>query len=314
MDSSGQKTVRKAAAPHRIVEQAPAKINLALHVTGQRQNGYHTLDSLVAFADFGDIVTVEKADADRFSMSGPFSSTLGHSDDNLVLKARALLQDKVQKADVDEHYAVALEKNLPVASGIGGGSADAAATLRALNKIWTLGFGVAELQCLSQSLGADLPMCVLSRAARISGIGDVVVPLPSFPSVPAVLVNPMVEVSTPAIFNGLKTKSNTPMPDLPAQDFTLYALIDYLLACRNDLEPPARHVALEINHVLTALQSHTNCLLARMSGSGATCFALFESDDHANSAEENLLDLRPDWWVKRCRIGDDPFGSANQSG
>lgn len=314
MNSLGQKTVRKAAAPHRIVERAPAKINLALHVTGQRQDGYHTLDSLVAFADFGDTVTVEKADADGFSMSGPFSSTLGQSDDNLVLKARALLQDKIRDADSVSHYAVALEKNLPVASGIGGGSADAAAALRALNKVWALGLGVSELQSLSQSLGADLPMCVLSRAARVSGIGDIVVPLPSFPTVPAVLVNPLVEVSTPAIFNGLNTKSNAPMPDLPAKDLTLVALIDYLLACRNDLEPPARHVALEINHVLTALQAHTNCLLARMSGSGATCFALFESEEHAKSAEETLLGFRPDWWVKRCRIGDDPFRKANQSG
>lgn len=314
MNSLRQKTVQKAAAPHRIVEQAPAKINLALHVTGQRQNGYHTLDSLVAFADYGDAVTVEKADTDRFSMSGPFSSTLGLTDDNLVLKARALLQEKAREAGVGEYYAVSLQKNLPVASGIGGGSADAAAALRALNKIWALEFDISDLQSLSQPLGADLPMCVLSRAARISGIGDVVEPLPNFPSVPAVLVNPMVEVSTPTIFNGLKSKTNAPMPDLPAKDLTLFALIEYLQACRNDLEPPARHVATEINHVLTTLQTHADCLLARMSGSGATCFALFECDEHAQSAEQSLLDLRPDWWVKRCRIGDDPFANASQSG
>lgn len=297
-----------------IIEHAPAKINLALHVTGQRQDGYHELSSLVAFADYGDVLTLLQSRDDRFHIEGEFAPDLGEDADNLVNRARALLENLPEARNGRRQtLAITLEKNLPVASGIGGGSADAAASLRALNKIWGLNLGLPRLQKLSRELGADLSMCVTSRAALVSGIGNDIEPVAPFPALPAVLVNPLIEVPTPAVFKELTTKTNAPMPSLPRNGLMLSALIDYLVECRNDLEAPARRVAPAIDDVLMALRGDRNCLLARMSGSGATCFALFATDDQATMAGKALADTRPDWWIRVCRIKDDPFGFTEAS-
>lgn len=294
-----------------IVEQAPAKINLALHVTGQRADGYHALESLVAFADFGDVVSVRDSDADRLDLSGPFAADLGVPADNLIARARDLLRSVSGSAAGAGPCAISLEKRLPIASGIGGGSTDAAAALRALNRLWALQFNGGNLREMSEALGADLPMCVAARAARIAGIGERIEPIREFPSIPAILVNPRVEVSTPAVFKGLASKTNAAMPPLPAQR-TPRAMIDYVLDCRNDLETPARVIAPAIDQVLDTLRGDQKCLMARMSGSGATCFALYASDQHAEEASRDLTRSHPGWWIKPCRVGDDPFGIANQ--
>lgn len=295
-----------------IVEQAPAKINLALHVTGQRPDGYHALESLVAFADFGDVVTVRDSEADQLDLAGAFAADLGAPANNLIVRARDLLRSTSDDAGgASTPCVISLVKQLPIASGIGGGSTDAAAALRALNILWDLRLTVEDLQELSATLGADLPMCIAARAAAIAGIGEKIEPIQEFPTLSAVLVNPSTEVSTPAVFKGLASKTNAAMPALPAER-TLQAVIDYLLRCRNDLEPPARLIAPAIGHVLGALRSDQKCLMARMSGSGATCFALFASDEHAAEAGRDLARSHPDWWIRSCRIGDDPFGVAAQ--
>ena len=300
-----------------IVEPAPAKINLALHVTGQREDGYHLLDSLVAFADFGDALTIENSDRDSLSIVGPFARALGadqdtgHANSNSVVQARALLLDLLRDKGLSPlptgTLALTLEKNLPVASGIGGGSADSAAALRGFNAAWSLDFDLSELQQMSQALGADLPMCIHCRAARVSGIGDVIEPLENFPTLPALLVNPGVEVSTPTIFTELETKTNPPLPPFGKAGLSLDGLVLYLEACRNDLEKPARRVAPVIDDVLTELRADPNCRLARMSGSGSTCFALFENIDQAQIASKRVNSSHPVWWAQACQIKDNPF-------
>lgn len=294
-----------------IVEQAPAKINLALHVTGQRTDGYHELESLVAFADFGDVVGAQDSKTDDLEMAGPFAADLGAPVDNLIARARDLLRSTIGgAARASPACAISLEKRLPVASGIGGGSADAAAALRALNALWRLQLDAATLQNLSETLGADVPMCVAARAARIAGVGELIDPIRNFPTLPAVLVNPLSEVSTPAVFEGLTSKTNSAMQPLPSER-SIAALVDYLTRCRNDLEAPAQTIAPTIGRVLSALRNDPNCLLARMSGSGATCFALFATDALAGDAGRKLSGAHRNWWIRSCRIGDDPFGFAD---
>jgi len=291
-----------------IVEHAPAKINLSLHVTGQRRDGYHMLDSLVGFATVADRLTLTASEADGFRVDGPFAQDLVGETDNLVLRACALLKDRGRsRAGGRRAFSVTLEKNLPVASGLGGGSADAAAALRMLNAARGLGLDPQELQRISQALGADLPMCVTCGAARVSGIGEIQEPVSPFPPLAAILVNPRVEVPTPAVFRGLADKTNPPMPPLGDCNRSPQALIDFLRLCRNDLEAPARRVAPAIGAVLAALDADPSCRLARMSGSGATCFGLFDSASAAGRAGERLAADNPGWWVRACRIENDPF-------
>jgi len=294
-----------------IIEQAPAKVNLALHVTGQTPDGYHSLESLVAFADFGDVVTVHASDTDRLGLAGPFAGDLGAPADNLISRARDLLRtSSVLAADIPGPCSVSLTKRLPIASGIGGGSTDAAATLRALNRLWGLRLTDTQMEAMSAPLGADLPMCIAARAAEVAGIGEKIKPVENFPTLSAVLVNPLTEVSTPAVFKGLASKTNAAMPPLPVER-TVPAVVDYLIGCRNDLEAPARALEPVIGDVLEAMRADENCLMARMSGSGATCFALFANDAHAEKAGRDLAGAKPHWWVRACRVGDDPFGIAD---
>lgn len=283
---------------------APAKINLTLHVTDQRDDGYHLLDSLVVFAPVCDRLRIEtNANGLSLTVDGPEADGCPADMSNLVLKAAALLTDKA---------AITLQKNLPIASGVGGGSADAAATLRALVSQKLAETDANELQLWQllsaradeiAALGADIPMCLPCEPVRAQGIGDEFHRV-SCPPLPAVLVNPRQPVSTPQVFKALESKNNPPMPDeLPAFSDAA-SVISFLRDMRNDLEPPARLVEPAIDEVLSALQAQAGCGLARMSGSGATCFGLFEHKDEAMAAAQALSRAKPDWWVAGCVLGD----------
>lgn len=267
---------------------APAKINLTLHVTGQRADGYHLLDSLVAFADVGDTITAHEADGLSLTVAGPCGGALSVGPDNLVLRAAALFPP-------GRGAALTLDKRLPVASGIGGGSADAAATLRALSALWQvpLPAGAAVL-----GLGADVPACLMGRSLRMTGVGEAMHPLGhALPTAALVLANPGVALSTPAVFAALGRRDNAPMPrDLPRlRDLTEMAA--FLAMMRNDLEEPAQRLAPVIAHVKAALSAQPGCRIARMSGSGATCFGLFADPLVASAAASAIRVAEPGWWV-----------------
>ena len=265
---------------------ARAKVNLALHVVGRRADGYHLLDSLVAFADFGDVVTVEPAPSLSLSITGPMAAGLSAGPDNLVLKAAQMLGSPLGAA-------ITLEKRLPIASGIGGGSADAAATMQALGALWGCALPDAG-QVLA--LGADVPVCLAGQSCRMAGIGDQISPL-ALPPAHLVLVNPGVGLSTAAVFGALLRRDNPPLPPAaPMPDAV--ALAAYLGHCRNDLEAPALSLVPQIGAVLAALQGQKGCLLARMSGSGATCFGLFASASAAEAAATALRAQSAAWWVQ----------------
>ncbi|RNF33619.1 4-(cytidine 5'-diphospho)-2-C-methyl-D-erythritol kinase [Paracoccus methylarcula] len=260
-----------------LVEPAPAKLNLALHVTGRRADGYHLLDSLVCFASVGDELHLSPGPL-SLSIDGPFGEGLAPDDDNLCLRAARLSGAEA---------AIRLTKNLPVASGIGGGSADAAAVLRGLLR---MGY---ELPPDLQRLGADVPVCLASASARMQGIGEHVTPLPALPVLHLVLANPAVALSTPQVFAMMEQRENPPLPKIP--DFgTAGELIRWLRGTRNDLEEPARRLAPVIGEVLAALDA-TGAGFARMSGSGATCFGIFDSVGRA--AESAGILARQGWWA-----------------
>ncbi|SMO76710.1 4-(cytidine 5'-diphospho)-2-C-methyl-D-erythritol kinase [Paracoccus laeviglucosivorans] len=262
------------SAPRR--EFAPAKLNLTLHVTGQRADGYHLLDSLVVFLDVGDVVTVADGPL-SLELRGPFAAELAADPDNLCLRAARL---------AGRDAAIVLEKNLPVASGIGGGSADAAAVLRAL--------GATPEH--PEMLGADVPVCLASRHTRMQGLGEVLTPLPALPPLHLVLVNPRLSLSTPLVFRSLARRDNPPMPDALPDFVDAGALITFVAACRNDLQPPAIALMPQIADCLAVLDG-AGAVLSRMSGSGATCFGLFDSPADAQAARDRIAAENPGWWV-----------------
>lgn len=255
-------------------ELARAKVNLSLHITGKRADGYHLLDSIVVFPEVGDVL---QRGGKGLRISGPFGAGLS-ADDNLVQKAAALLG-----VPPDIH----LEKNLPVASGIGGGSADAAATLR-LMADGALPDGL--------SLGADVPACLLSKPLRMQGIGEQLTLLPPLPDYAIVLVNSGDPVSTAAIFAGLKRVDNSASMDIPA-DLTAPEFFAFLTKQRNDMQQAATQICPSISNVLAALKSQKGCALARMSGSGGTCFGLFETLAQAKNAAAEIKRTEPAWWA-----------------
>jgi 4-diphosphocytidyl-2-C-methyl-D-erythritol kinase len=262
---------------------APAKVNLFLHVTGRRADGYHLLDSLAVFPAVGDFLSVAPADMLFLDNTGPFGAALAAGEENLVLRAARLLKP-------DGGARLTLQKNLPVASGIGGGSADAAAALRLLSRHW----GVqAPLPDLALQLGADVPVCLASAPARMSGIGDLLLRPPILPKFGILLCNPGVAVSTAEVFRARNKKTFSPPAELPDVWPSAAAMADTLSSMRNDLEAPAIGIAPVIGDVLAALGTLPGCLLARMSGSGATCFALFETPAAAINAAARL---RAPWW------------------
>jgi 4-diphosphocytidyl-2-C-methyl-D-erythritol kinase len=275
-----------------VTEDALAKINLALHVTGQRADGYHLLDMLVTFARHGDKLAFASSPADELTISGRFGPALGvDPGSNLVLKARDMLrQAALAQGDHAPPVHIRLEKNLPIASGIGGGSADAAAALRGLIRLWSIRLPDDTLSTIAVKLGADVPMCLANRPLIAQGIGEEIehVALPSFA---IVLANPLKAVSTPEIFRLLTEKHNPPL-DLRNGDWL--ATIE---ANRNDLEPLARKLVPEIEQV-SALLRQAGAKFVRMSGSGATCFGVFSSIEAAETAAAKLHSERPDWYFE----------------
>ena len=285
-------------------ELAPAKINLALHVLGRRDDGYHELDSLVVFAEIGDTISIDMgadhaADqaADQvLSISGRFASALTDDDGvNLVAAAARLIGSGTTES------ALHLDKQLPVASGLGGGSADAAATLRLLNRIRYPDVSLDRLAALAETLGADVPMCLASVPLIARGKGETIRALPTMPSLPLVLVYPGAPVSTPAVFGAFRSPYDAALPSIRDGFATPAALIDWLHGTRNGLEPAAMRVAPIIGEALSGISAQPGCRLARMSGSGSTCFGIFDDIEQARSAAQSLADTHSDWWVRATR-------------
>jgi 4-diphosphocytidyl-2-C-methyl-D-erythritol kinase len=274
------------------VEIARAKINLALHVLGRRADGYHELDSIVAFADVGDRLTFETSGAFAISASGPFAHQLPPPADNII--HRAWMAVNAFAGSIAPVHA-AIEKNLPVSSGIGGGSANAAATLRALLRINGLQPTAGEQRDMALSLGADVPVCLEQRAARMRGIGERLDPLPDFAPLHAVLVNPGVAVPTPEIFRAMRIEKD-------ASYRTPVSAMD-IKAWRNDMTEAAISLAPVIGDVLAGLQRQPGLITARMSGSGATCFGVFARAEFAQSAAEELRNRQTRWWTVETALG-----------
>lgn len=271
-------------------EAAPAKVNLYLHVLGRRADGYHLLDSLVAFAGVGDVLHAEPADDLSLDLRGPFAAGLAAESDNLVLRAARAL---ARHAGVEPRARLVLDKRLPVASGIGGGSADAAAALRLLRRLWGLRVEEGALRALAAGLGADVPVCVGARPARMGGVGDALGPAPHLPPCGMVLVNPGIGVSTPEVFRA-RTGPFSAAAGLPEGWGEAAAMASDLGRLSNDLEAPALALCPVIAEVLAWLRARPGCLMARMSGSGATCFGLFADADAAAGAARGAS---PGWWV-----------------
>jgi len=283
-----------------VKEFAPAKINLFLHVGDKRADGFHELESLVVFAGVGDELSFEPGPELSLEIEGPFAADLDLDEDNLVVRAARALAVYTGGAGT---AAITLTKNLPVASGIGGGSADAAATLRGLVRLWGVTVPDAALLEIAAGLGSDVPVCVASKVAWMEGRGERVTAAGGVPGVAAVLVNPRAAVPTGPVFKALKTRRGVGAVshDLRARDAT--GLTTYLKLTSNDLQPPALEIAPVIGEVLGELSRMPGCVLWRMSGSGATCFGLFEDDDAAAMAAIALERSHPKWWVSATRFG-----------
>jgi 4-diphosphocytidyl-2-C-methyl-D-erythritol kinase len=288
---------------------APAKINLFLHVGEKREDGYHALESLIAFAEAGDRLTLAPANALSLSLTGRFASKLPHDDDNLVLKAARALASAGASQRAQNGAAITLEKNLPVASGIGGGSADAAAVLRGLNALWNLNLPQDELLNIAAQLGSDIPACLLSRPCWMEGRGERVTPLPALPKFPLILINPGVMVPTGSIFGSLNARTGLGAKPPLAPIATVWDLVGYLEGAVNDLEAPASRLAPAIEEALSALDREPGCVLAQMSGSGATSFGLFDQQQFAIGAAERIAQDHPEWWVKLTRIAAPDIGA-----
>ena len=272
---------------------APAKVNLALHVVGQRADGYHLLETLVAFTRFGDHVSLSQAEETSITASGPFAAEVPLNASNLILHAHDLLTSAFPGRKLDP-VLLSLEKNLPVASGIGGGSSDAAAAAILLARHWGLELTESDLAPLLLPLGADVPMCVAARPLIARGTGAELEYV-TLPRLSIVLVNPGVPLATPPVFRALQKKDNAALPPMPgfanAKD-----VIGWLGETRNDLEAPAARLVPAIHDVLAEL-SGERASFARMSGSGATCFGIFLSDDDAGRAAKNITERHPSWFV-----------------
>ncbi len=289
--------------PAPLVENAPAKVNLTLRVLGRRPDGYHDLESLVVFADFGDQLTFIRGGALALTVRGPNAAQAGEGVDNLVLKAANALAAREPAIGLGAFH---LDKTLPVAAGIGGGSADAAAALRLLAKANGLPPEHPALLAAARATGADVPVCFDPRPRVMRGIGEVLSPPLSLPTLPAVLVNPGVALTTKAVFARWAAPAVPPVAldvEAVAKLDDRDALLRLLAAQANDLEGPAITLAPVIADVLTALRALAGCSLARMSGSGATCFALFASAAAAQEAAKAVHAKCPQWWVKTCTLG-----------
>jgi 4-diphosphocytidyl-2-C-methyl-D-erythritol kinase len=278
------------------VQLAPAKVNLALHVTRRREDGYHDLESLVVFADVADELAASPAGADSLAIGGPFARALGAGETNLVSRAVSAFRARWPDA-VATGLALHLTKNLPVAAGIGGGSADAAAALRLMAGLANRAIPVAELANMAAGLGADVPACLVSTPLIARGVGEVLAPLPEFPALHIVLVNPMIPLATADVFRRLRAHDNYPLPELPSPLTRPAQLGLWLAETRNDLQPPAVKLVPVIGDIVAQLAETQGCILARMSGSGATVFGLFGSSGQAHQAAQVMRAANPDHWV-----------------
>ena len=287
----------------RISVAAPAKLNLFLHVGDKRPDGYHALQSLVAFADIGDVLRLDAAPELTLTISGPFAAQVPRGDGNLVIKAARALA-----ADTPLGASIALEKNLPVAAGLGGGSSDAAAALRGLNALWSLNRSEDELLEIARGLGSDVPACLLARPCWMEGRGEHVRATPKLPPLEMVLVNPGVLLPTAGVFASLNARTGATAMEPPDPIDKLWDLVAYLEDSGNDLEAPATLLQPVIDDVLEALHHEPACVFALMSGSGATCFGLFDGGDYARGAAERIALDHPGWWVKRTRIAAPDIG------
>lgn len=279
-----------------ILQLAPAKVNLALHVTHRRDDGYHDLESLVVFADVADELEAVPAAADSLAVAGPFAKALGVGETNLVSRAVAAFRARWPDA-VETGLALRLTKNLPVAAGIGGGSADAAAALRLMASLANRTIVLAELADMAAGLGADVPACLVSTPLVARGVGEVLAPLPEFPALHIVLVNPMIPLATADVFRRLRAHDNYPLPELPSPLTRPAQLGIWLAETRNDLQPPAVKLVPVIGEIVEQLAETQGCMLARMSGSGATVFGLFGSEGQAHQAAQVMRAAHPDHWV-----------------
>lgn len=282
---------------------APAKINLFLHVGERRADGYHDLQSLVVFADCGDRIDAAPAPVTRLQVSGPYAAGLDAGETNLVLRAAAALRQWARAGGhATTDIELSLEKNLPVASGIGGGSSDAAATLHLLASLWELPVPPDELHRLGRSLGADVPVCLRARATIMSGDGDLLAPAPDLPGFAMVLVNPGVAVATADVFAGLQVRTGSRPLAWPRRFASLRELVVFLDRTSNDLATPAKRIAPAIMQAERALVQSQDCLVARMSGSGATCFGIFSTHAQAADAASRISSRHPSWWVRSCEL------------
>ena len=263
-------------------------------MTGRRADGYHLLESLTVFTRFGDRLAVKAAQGDAFSVAGAYAQCIPGDDGNLVLRARNLLRQATGAAA--QPVAISLEKNLPASSGVGGGSSDAAATLRALCRIWNIDPDGEAVRDVAATLGADVPMCLAAQPLIASGIGHDIASLLHFPALPIVLVNPGVWVSTPAVFSRLASRENPPLPT-PPRFADAVAVTGWLATTRNDLETPARALAPEIGTAHATL-THAGARFARMSGSGATCFGIFATAADAAEAAGRIRREHAGWFVE----------------
>jgi 4-diphosphocytidyl-2-C-methyl-D-erythritol kinase len=292
--------------------RAPAKINLFLHVVGRRADGLHLLDSLVAFAAYGDDLAVEPARGVSLVIDGPFAGDLSADDDNLVLRAARLLRDECGAAG-GAH--IRLTKNLPVASGIGGGSADSAAALAALARMWKVAVPAERLAALGLQLGADLPVCLVGRSSFVGGVGERIDPAPPMADLDILLINPLVPLPTADVFRRRAQGPDGARFGAPgrwqAAPKDAAALCARLADCRNDLTEAATALVPDIADVLRLIGAQPGCRLARLSGSGATCFGLFTDSAAARTAATAVLAERPRWWVVATRLslsGTGEFG------
>ncbi|SEC87448.1 4-diphosphocytidyl-2-C-methyl-D-erythritol kinase [Rhizobiales bacterium GAS188] len=288
-------------ADRRLIEFAPAKINLTLTVAGKRADGFHDLASLVTFASIGDVLSLRPGSALSLAVSGPFAEAAGDSDANLVLKAARALKRRRPELALGQFI---LEKRLPVAAGLGGGSADAAASLRLIARANGLSPADADLVRAAEETGSDVPVCLAGGSRMMRGRGEILGPLLRLPSCSAVLVNPGVRLETARVFKALRRQSDAvpgfePPADIAADRDWLAAIA----ACRNDLEAPAIGLEPAVEAAKQALGAEPGCLLARMTGSGATVFGLFAEAGGASAAASSIARARPRWWVQAATLG-----------
>jgi 4-diphosphocytidyl-2-C-methyl-D-erythritol kinase len=299
--------VEKAVGASEAIELAGAKVNLALHTTGRRADGYHRLETLAVFADYGDVNRLEPSDDGETNllMDGPFAGELDRTcrpRDNLAIRALNMLKPMARQRR-DGPLNLLLSKRIPLAAGLGGGSADAGAVLRLLDREWRLGLGLEQLAEIGANLGADIPMCLVSRPLIARGIGDRIEPVAGIPALPLVLASPRVPMPTAAVFKNLPNPNGDPLPPLPEKFASLLDFVFWLRRTRNDLVAPARAVNKAAAVAAKALSADPDCLFARMSGSGAAAFGIFLKLPAAERAAERLRQARPDWWIVAVTTG-----------